>query len=108
MLRTSVARQTHMSTRSKSTVAPATRTKPRGRLPVPPLRQTLDRYLASLEPFFSEDEIRGGMTYSSARALREKWAKDFESGIGQTLQERLLGPSSSDSAAPRGLNNLFS
>ena len=63
----------------------------RARLPVPALRHTLNRYLDSLEPFFHEDERRGGMSFSSAYALREKWANEFESGIGGTLQERLLG-----------------
>ena len=63
----------------------------RARLPVPTLRHTLERYLDSLEPFLHEDERRGGMPFSSAYALREKWAAEFESGIGGTLQERLLG-----------------
>ena len=63
----------------------------RARLPVPALRHTLNRYLDSLEPFLHEDERRGGMSFSSAYALREKWADEFESGIGGTLQERLLG-----------------
>jgi hypothetical protein len=31
------------------------------------------------------------MSFSSAYALREKWANEFELGIGGTLQERLLG-----------------
>ena len=63
----------------------------RVRLPVPALRHTLNRYLDSLEPFLHEDERRGGMSFSSAYALREKWADEFESAIGGTLQERLLG-----------------
>jgi len=86
MLRTGVVR-----TRSHSRTSSTTRPKTRGRLPVPNLRQTLDRYLASLEPFLREDESRGGMSYSSAFTLRQKWANEFESGIGKTLQERLLG-----------------
>ena len=64
------------------------------RLPVPTLRHTLNRYLDSLEPFLHEDEQRGCMSFSSAdsaHALREKWADEFESAIGGTLQERLLG-----------------
>lgn len=69
------------------------RSKGRGRLPVPTLRHTLDRYLDSLEPFLHEDESRGGMPFDAAYSLRRKWANDFETGIGNTLQERLLGTS---------------
>ncbi|KDR78870.1 hypothetical protein GALMADRAFT_244504, partial [Galerina marginata CBS 339.88] len=87
MHRTGVVRQVQMLAPSKST---GHRPKVRGRLPVPALRQTLDRYLNSLEPFLREDESRGGMSFVSAYALREKWANDFETGIGSTLQERLL------------------
>lgn len=67
------------------------RSKGRGRLPVPTLRHTLDRYLDSLEPFLHEDESRGGMSFGAAYSLRQKWANDFEASIGSTLQERLLG-----------------
>jgi carnitine O-acetyltransferase len=63
------------------------------RLPVPDLRKTLDRYLASLEPLLLEDERRGGMPFDDAYALRRKWTDDFGSGVGQVLQERLIGPS---------------
>lgn len=63
------------------------------RLPVPNLRKTLDRYLTSLEPLLLEDELRGGMLFEDAFALRRKWTNDFESGIGQVLQERLIGSS---------------
>ncbi|KAF8638322.1 hypothetical protein AX17_002342 [Amanita inopinata Kibby_2008] len=59
------------------------------RLPIPDLRQTLDRYLASLEPLLLQNEAKGGMSYSSAYALRVKWAGEFEQGIGKVLQDRL-------------------
>ena len=64
------------------------------RLPVPELRKTLNKYLTSLEPFLLEDELRGGMSFNSAYALRKKWADEFELGIGGVLQERLVGSSS--------------
>ncbi|KAG2018014.1 carnitine acetyl transferase [Coprinopsis cinerea AmutBmut pab1-1] len=60
------------------------------RLPVPELRKTLDKYLASLEPFLLEDEKRGGMSYQSGYTLRKKWADEFEQGIGKVLQDRLI------------------
>ncbi|CAA7266960.1 unnamed protein product [Cyclocybe aegerita] len=87
---TGIVRQAHIQARSSSTTTSSVRKKTRGRLPIPPLRHTLDRYLASLEPFLLEDETHGGMTFSSAYALRKKWANEFESGIGHVLQERLV------------------
>lgn len=90
MIRTSTLRQSHMLNTSKQSSA---RPKGRGRLPVPALRDTLDRYLRSLEPFLLEGESRGGMSFDSAHALRQKWANEFETGIGKTLQERLIGSS---------------
>ncbi|KAF4597238.1 hypothetical protein EYR40_007690 [Pleurotus pulmonarius] len=60
------------------------------RLPVPPLRKTLDRYLKSIEPFLLEDEAKGGQPFYDALALRTKWADEFERGIGTVCQERLL------------------
>ncbi|KIL67534.1 hypothetical protein M378DRAFT_122548 [Amanita muscaria Koide BX008] len=59
------------------------------RLPIPDLRHTLDRYLASIEPILLQDEAKGGPPYHSAYALRVKWANDFENGIGKVLQDRL-------------------
>lgn len=87
MRRTIVVRQAQMLSSSKQ----ASRPHPRGRLPVPSLRHTLDRYLESLEPFLREDESHGGTAFGPAYALRQKWANEFESGIGNILQERLLG-----------------
>jgi len=92
MFRTVSTRQTQMLTSTKS-MHSTPRPKVRGRLPVPPLRQTLDRYLTSLEPFLHEDESRGGMPFRQAYSLRQKWADEFENGIGKTLQERLVGSS---------------
>ncbi|PFH52930.1 hypothetical protein AMATHDRAFT_73762 [Amanita thiersii Skay4041] len=62
---------------------------PLPRLPIPDLRHTLDRYLASLEPFLLEEEAKGGLPFEDAYNLRVKWADEFESGIGRVLQDRL-------------------
>ncbi|KAI0775213.1 acyltransferase ChoActase/COT/CPT [Trametes elegans] len=59
------------------------------RLPIPDLNQTLTKYLTSLEPFFLEDEVRGGTDFKGAHDLRAKLIDDFENGIGQRCQERL-------------------
>lgn len=74
------------------------------RLPVPDLRKTLDRYLASLEPLLLEDGQRGGLQFEDAYALRRKLADDFESGVGQVLQERLVGSFAIDFTFPSVLN----
>lgn len=63
------------------------------RLPVPDLKQTLQRYVTSLQPFLLEAETRTGAAYANALAERQKWADDFENGLGQTLQARLQGTS---------------
>lgn len=61
------------------------------RLPVPPLRSTLDKYLQSLKPFLLQDDLQGVSTFDSAYQRRVRWAEEFETGIGATLQARLTG-----------------
>jgi carnitine O-acetyltransferase len=61
------------------------------RLPIPPLRKTLDRYLNSIQPFLLEDEARGGTPFAESYALRVMWAEEFESGHGALAQDRLIG-----------------
>ena len=63
------------------------------RLPVPPLRSTLDKYLQSIKPLLLEDDLRGVSAFASAYQQRVQWAKEFEMGIGATLQARLVGTS---------------
>ncbi|KZP25211.1 acyltransferase ChoActase/COT/CPT [Athelia psychrophila] len=60
------------------------------RLPVPPLRKTLDRYLKSIEPFLLEDEARGGAPFADSYAARRRWADEFERGPGGRAQEALV------------------
>lgn len=61
------------------------------RLPVPPLRKTLDRYLKSIEPFLLEEEAKGGPSFEESFKLRAKWADEFEKGLGAKAQEKLIG-----------------
>lgn len=79
-----------MVKRSVSNTTPSSKPLQLPRLPVPPLRDTLDRYLKSLEPFLLEDEARGGASFRESMDTRQAWAKEFELGLGQTLQERLM------------------
>lgn len=63
------------------------------RLPVPPLEQSLERYLHSIEPILQQKEDLGelpkGATAASELEQRRKWADDLLSGIGPTLNQRL-------------------
>jgi hypothetical protein len=61
------------------------------RLPVPPLRSTLDKYLQSIKPLLLQDDLRGVSAFDPAYQRRVQWAKEFEIGIGTTLQARLAG-----------------
>jgi hypothetical protein len=61
------------------------------RLPVPDLHQTLSKYLRSLVPLLQEDEVRGGPSWQSAFQERQRWADEFERGLGAKCQERLHG-----------------
>ena len=61
------------------------------RLPVPPLRSTLDKYLQSIKPLLLQDDLRGVSAFDSAYQQRVQWAEEFETGIGATLQVRLVG-----------------
>jgi hypothetical protein len=58
------------------------------RLPIPPLRQTAERYLKSLEPFIA-DKGNGKDELKKHEALVEDFVR--EGGIGVRLQERLHG-----------------
>lgn len=60
------------------------------RLPVPPLKQTLEGYIKSLEPFLA-DSITSNSPYDRELTKQKKLCDDFEHGIGATLQTRLQG-----------------
>ncbi|WFD43869.1 carnitine O-acetyltransferase [Malassezia psittaci] len=64
------------------------------RLPVPPLSQSLDRYLQSLVPFLKQKEEMGelpaGSTAASELDKRRKWADELLNGLGPTLNQRLI------------------
>ena len=76
---------------SSSSSTRSTRALQLSRLPIPRLRDTLERYLKSVEPFLLEDEARGGPSFQESMAKRTAWAKEFEMGLGKTVQERLIG-----------------
>ena len=77
--------------RNASTNAATRLTTTLPRLPVPDLHKTMERYLASLEPFLLEEQRLGNASYDASYARHLKRVKEFESGIGQVLQERLIG-----------------
>ncbi|GAA5949166.1 hypothetical protein JCM3765_003314 [Sporobolomyces pararoseus] len=69
-----------------------THSKSLPRLPVPPLPATLDKYVTSLKPFLldqAEKEGENEQWVENELAKRRELAKDFESGLGKVLQERL-------------------
>uniref|UniRef100_A0A8D8Y349 Peroxisomal carnitine O-octanoyltransferase n=1 Tax=Cacopsylla melanoneura TaxID=428564 RepID=A0A8D8Y349_9HEMI len=55
-------------------------------LPVPPLDLTLDRYIQSIKPFATHEEITNV----------ERLAKEFKNGVGQELQKSLLKKASEE------------
>jgi hypothetical protein len=63
----------------------------RPRLPVPILSDTLERYLESIKPFLLENARKGGERYEDALQRYVDLLGSFETGMGQRLQERLLG-----------------
>lgn len=81
-----------ISMRLTATMGSETRLVTR-RLPVPSLRQTLDKYLKSLVPFLREEKAQGGGSYDAEMDKQVKLAREFEHGIGSVLQKRLLGES---------------
>ena len=77
---------------STSTATGGTGVIPRlPRLPIPPLKDTLKRYIESLEPFLLEDAVRGGQPFEEALQHRVDLAKEFEQGLGRVCQQRLIG-----------------
>jgi Choline/Carnitine o-acyltransferase len=61
------------------------------KLPLPKLRQTLDKYLRSLEPFLLLRNPVGGESIEQERERRVGWARTFELGVGAICQQRLQG-----------------
>lgn len=63
------------------------------RLPVPELRDTVDRYLNSLEPFYTIIASQGGASIDTLRDYQRSMALEFlgSGGIGEKLQQRLKG-----------------
>ncbi len=67
------------------------------RLPVPPLEQTLAKYVRSLEPLVRQLEEQGklppGSSAEQELQKRKEWAEELlkEGGLGERLQLRLKG-----------------
>ncbi|KDQ57097.1 hypothetical protein JAAARDRAFT_35697 [Jaapia argillacea MUCL 33604] len=61
------------------------------RLPVPDLRQTLLRYLTSIEPFLHEDEAAGGKPFDESHLEQAEWLKTLprKANITWKLHDRL-------------------
>ena len=55
------------------------------RLPVPPLQQTMDKYLKAIRPLVNDDE------FEQTRKLVQEFRKP--GGIGEQLQEKLINKS---------------
>lgn len=52
------------------------------RLPVPPLQQTMDKYLQAVKPLVDEDD------YNNTKAIVDEFRKS--GGVGEKLHEKLL------------------
>lgn len=52
------------------------------RLPVPPLQQTMDKYLQAVKPLVDEDD------YDNTKTIVDEFRKP--GGVGEKLQEKLL------------------
>ena len=76
------------------------------RLPVPDLHKTLSKYLQSLVPLLQEDEVCGGPSWQSALQERQRWANEFERGLGAKCQERLHGRLSTRCLFPSTLTRI--
>ena len=58
------------------------------RLPVPPLQQTMDKYLNAIRPLVNDDE------FEQTRKLVQEFRKP--GGLGEQLQEKLIKKSKSE------------
>ncbi|PWN52846.1 acyltransferase ChoActase/COT/CPT [Violaceomyces palustris] len=66
------------------------------RLPVPPLEQSFEKYIKSIQPILrqraDQGQLEPGASLESEIQKRREWIKDFmkDGGIGQKLQQRLI------------------